>query len=80
VCGALASTGRFLALIPGSYLKFNGKRFGLKALPKKLPTHPQPVGVVTLKNRTLRPVAHLFIEHAREVATPLAKSTRGVSR
>jgi len=31
-----------------------------------------PVGIVTLKNRTLSPVAQLFIEHAREVAKPLA--------
>ena len=28
---------------------------------------------VTLKNRTLNPIAGLFIEHAREVAKPLAK-------
>jgi hypothetical protein len=32
-----------------------------------------PIGIVTLKNRTLSPVAQLFIEHAREVAKPLAK-------
>jgi hypothetical protein len=32
-----------------------------------------PVGIVTLKNRTLNPVARLFIEHAGEVAKPLAK-------
>jgi len=30
-------------------------------------------GIVTLKNRTLSPVAQLFIECAREVAKPLAK-------
>jgi hypothetical protein len=35
-----------------------------------------PFGVVTLKNRTLSPVAQLFIEHAREVAKPLAKRNR----
>jgi len=32
-----------------------------------------PVGIVTLKNRALSPVAWLFIEHARGVAKPLAK-------
>jgi len=32
-----------------------------------------PIGIVTLKNRTLSPVAQLFIETAREVAKPLAK-------
>ena len=32
-----------------------------------------PVGIVTLKNRTLSPVAQLFIENAREVAKPLGR-------
>jgi hypothetical protein len=31
-----------------------------------------PVGIITLRNRTLSPAARLFIEHAREVAKPLA--------
>jgi DNA-binding transcriptional LysR family regulator len=70
---ALLSTGRFLAMLPGSYLKFNSKRLGLKALPVKLPTPPQPAGIVTLKNRTLSPIAQLFIKCAREIAKPLAK-------
>jgi DNA-binding transcriptional LysR family regulator len=71
---ALVSTGRFLAMLPGSYLKFNGKRFGLKTLPVKLPVPPQPAGVVTLKNRTLSPLAQLFIKCARDVAKPLANT------
>jgi DNA-binding transcriptional LysR family regulator len=71
---ALIGTGRFLAILPGSYLKFNGERFGLKALPVKLPIPPQPVGVVTLKNRTLSPLTQLFIKYAREVARPLANT------
>ena len=33
-----------------------------------------PIGIVTLKNRTLSPVAKLFIDCAREVAKPLAKT------
>jgi hypothetical protein len=32
-----------------------------------------PNGIATLKNRTLSPVAQLFIDCAREVAKPLAK-------
>ena len=72
---ALVSTGRFLAMLPGANLKFNGKRFGLKALPVKLPVPPQPVGIVTLKNRTLSPLAQLFIKCARDVAKPLTAKT-----
>jgi hypothetical protein len=32
-----------------------------------------PVGVTVLKQRTLSPVAQLFIEHAREVAKLLKR-------
>jgi hypothetical protein len=37
-------------------------------LPVKLPVHPPPVGIVTLKNRSVSPVTRLFIECAREIA------------
>jgi hypothetical protein len=39
----------------------------------ELPTARVPIAVVTLKTRTLSPVAQLFIDCAREVAKPLAK-------
>jgi LysR family pca operon transcriptional activator len=42
-------------------------------LPVDLPIPRAPIGIVTLKNRTLNPVAQLFVEYAREVAKPLAK-------
>ena len=54
-------------------MKFSTRRTELKVLPVELPMDRVPVGIVTLKNRTLSPVAKLFIEHAREVAKPLAK-------
>jgi DNA-binding transcriptional LysR family regulator len=69
---ALLATGRFLAVLSGSALRLSGKRLGLKALPVDLPLRSGPVGIVTLKNRTLSPVAKLFIECAREVARPPA--------
>jgi DNA-binding transcriptional LysR family regulator len=68
---ALLGTGRFLSVLPGSFLRFNGKRLGLKALPIALRIPPRPVGVITLKNRTLSPLAAIFIECAREVAREL---------
>jgi hypothetical protein len=34
---------------------------------------PEPVGISTLKNRTISPAAQIFIECAREVAKPLAR-------
>jgi hypothetical protein len=42
-------------------------------LPVELPIASVPHGIMTLKNRTLSPVAGLFIEHAREIAKPLSK-------
>jgi DNA-binding transcriptional LysR family regulator len=69
---ALVGTGRFLTILPGSFLKFSGKPLGLKALPIELPIPPRPVGIVTLKNRTVSPLAQLFIDCARKMSKPLA--------
>lgn len=64
----LLATGRFLTMLPGIALTPPGKHPLLKALPVNLPNATAMVGIVTLKNRTLSPLAQLFIEHAREVA------------
>jgi DNA-binding transcriptional LysR family regulator len=69
----LLASGRFLTIFSASALKFSVSRSEIKALPIELPVAPVPNGIITLKNRTLSPVAQLFIEHAREVAKPLAK-------
>jgi DNA-binding transcriptional LysR family regulator len=70
---ALLATGKFLSLLPNSLLQFSPDLLSFKVLPIELPVRPGPVGVMTLKKRTLSPVARLFIEHVREVAKPLAK-------
>ena len=69
----LLATGRFLTISPATVLRFPTKRPELKVLPVELPMARVPNGIVTLKNRTLSPTARLFIEHAREVAKPLAE-------
>jgi DNA-binding transcriptional LysR family regulator len=73
--GLLAS-GRFVTIFPASALRFPAMRAELKVLPVELPAARRPNGIVTLKNRTLSPVAQLFIDCAREVAKPLAKTKR----
>jgi DNA-binding transcriptional LysR family regulator len=70
---ALLATGRFLGVLSDSTLRLSGKRLSLKALPVKFSIRPGPVGIVTLKDRTVGPAAQLFIDHARKVAKPLAK-------
>jgi DNA-binding transcriptional LysR family regulator len=76
----LATTGRFLAVVPSYVLKFQANNLSLKMLPVELPTTRRQIGIVTLKNRTLSPLAQLFIETAREVAKPLAKGQAPRSR
>jgi DNA-binding transcriptional LysR family regulator len=66
----LLATGRFLTIAASP---FRTRRPELKVLPVELPMARMPVGTVTLKNRTLSPVAKLFIEHAHEVAKALTQ-------
>jgi DNA-binding transcriptional LysR family regulator len=68
----LAAGGRFLAIVPASIMKFPGKPGAIKVLPVDLPTTRRQIGIITLKNRTLSPLAQLFINCAREIAKPLA--------
>jgi DNA-binding transcriptional LysR family regulator len=74
----LLESGRFVGHFGDRLLNFYAERFALKRLPIELPIEPFSVAIVTLKNRTISPVAQLFIDHAREVAATLAKrqSTR----
>jgi DNA-binding transcriptional LysR family regulator len=48
----------------------------LKALPLQSLPHRRPTGIVTLKRRTLSPLARLFIDCARDVAKPFAKGRK----
>jgi DNA-binding transcriptional LysR family regulator len=64
--------GRFLTVLPGFMLKVPGWHPRLKALPIALPNTRAPIGLITLKGRTLTPLARLFIENVRAVAKPLA--------
>jgi DNA-binding transcriptional LysR family regulator len=61
----LLASGRFLTILPPAVLGFSTGRPRCKVLPVELPSARVSVGIVTLKNRTLSPVARLFIEHAR---------------
>ena len=69
---ALVAKGRFLTISFKSVFRFVGRDMAIAALPINLQETPRPVGVVTLKNRTLTPAAQLFIDCAREAAKPLA--------
>jgi DNA-binding transcriptional LysR family regulator len=70
------ATGRFLTIFPASALKFSAEPPNVKVLPVDLPLAGMSVGIITLKGRTLGPVARLFVEHAREAARPLMTNRR----
>jgi DNA-binding transcriptional LysR family regulator len=69
----LVVTKEFLTMLPGSMLHFGAKRLPVRALPVTLPIKSQRIEIVTLKNRTLSPVAKTFIECLRTIAKPLTK-------
>jgi DNA-binding transcriptional LysR family regulator len=73
---ALIASGPFLGVFPGSLLRFGSNLPPLKILPMELPMPPLPIGIMTLKNRTISPVAQLFIDCVRELAKPPAKQGR----
>jgi DNA-binding transcriptional LysR family regulator len=62
LCCQLAASSKFVTMLPGSILRFNALDRPLKILPIKLAPQRRPVGIVTLRNRTLTPAARLFIE------------------
>jgi DNA-binding transcriptional LysR family regulator len=72
LCYQLLSRGRFLAMLPVSMARL-GKNLPLKILNVGFAAIPRPTGIITLKKRTLSPVAQLFINMVREFAKPLAK-------
>ncbi len=69
----LVAGGRFLSILPASMLTFASNKHAAKALPVELATAHRPIGVISLKNRALSPVAKRFIDCARNVAKPLGK-------
>ena len=71
-CSLIAS-GPFLGFLAVSVLRFGANLPPLKILPVKLSMPPLPVGIMTLKNRTISPVGRLFIDRLRELARPLAR-------
>jgi hypothetical protein len=55
------------------------KSLSLKALPVHLPATQRTMAIVVLKNRTLSPIAKLFIETVRAVAKPRTKTRNNAS-
>jgi DNA-binding transcriptional LysR family regulator len=72
---SLLATGRFVTIFPASAVRFPAGHPEINVLPVRLPTAHLENGIITLRGRTLSPVAQLFIDCAREVAKPLANES-----
>lgn len=66
----LIETGRFIAILPDSTLRFGPERMQIKILPVRLRMKTPPTVVISLKNRTPNPIARLFIDELRVFAKP----------
>jgi len=73
----MLATGRYVTVLPRSMMTLYGNRMSLKVLPIKLAVRKWPVVIATLKNRTLNPVAKVFIEHLRAAVTMLDAKAPG---
>jgi DNA-binding transcriptional LysR family regulator len=71
---ALLAAGDYVSCIPRSVYRYGAQGRPIKALPIEMELK-LPIQIFTLKNRTLSPVAKLFIEGAHEVAKAMAKES-----
>jgi DNA-binding transcriptional LysR family regulator len=70
----LLTSGDYLTVVPACMLHvFNAKRPTVKRLPIDLGVATRSVAIFTLKNRTLAPVAKLFIDCAGKVARSISR-------
>lgn len=73
VRNTLVTTSGFLTVLPKFALTLPRRHPSVKALPVDMPNAGGTVAFVTLRNRTLSPLAELFIDSLRSVAKPLAR-------
>ena len=72
---SLLASEKFLTVYPTTVMHFVAKRMSLKRVPVNLWGATYPVGILTLKNRTINPAATRFIDCAREVSKALARQS-----
>jgi DNA-binding transcriptional LysR family regulator len=65
--------GRYLTVVPAFWLRLPRKNPLLRVLPVELPGTRHPITVFSLKNRSLSPLAQLFIDRVSILTKPLAK-------
>ena len=74
ITATMVAQSGYLGMVNAVVLGSSPLSSSLKILPIRLPEHSLRIGIVTLRNRTLSPVAQLFFDTAREVVAALAKT------
>jgi len=74
----LIASGRFVGVLPQSVARLSAERAGLKILPIDLPPVRIASGIVTVKGRTLSPLANRFLDFARDLAKGVPAMTKTV--
>jgi len=72
----LLAHGPYIASIAQSALTLHTDRHPIKMLPVELPDLTTPVGLITLKDRTLSPAVERFIGHVRAFTRPMHKRSQ----
>jgi DNA-binding transcriptional LysR family regulator len=75
----LLATGRYVTMLPITMARLGG-HLQLKPLNVRFGGIPRSVAVMTVKNRTLSPLATAFIACVREMAIPFAKTHGAIER
>jgi DNA-binding transcriptional LysR family regulator len=70
----LVATGRYLSVLPESLLRFARDTLPVRKLPLPPLVEALPYEILTLKSRTLSPIAELFLERVRGIAKQLIKN------
>lgn len=73
LCHRMLADGRFVGLSSNVTQYFDPERPRLIELPIDLPAAVFSIAVIRLKNRTISPIAQLFIECACEIVKPLVR-------
>ncbi len=74
VVARFLENGRFVAVVADLLLNFfYANRLPIRRLPVDLDAPSFGIAIVTLKGRTLSPVAQLFIDQARDVGEQLTR-------
>ncbi len=76
----LVAGGPFLAIHPRAMLSIPGEHPQLVAMDADLAVTRAPIGLITLKKRSLSPAAKVFLESAEAVVKAMGRPRSGAKR